>query len=61
MESGNRHSDDFGMIAACVVLIVGVVLFMDQAEIGYLREMFRYWPAALIALGVSQLMDSQRV
>ncbi len=61
MNHENRHQDDFGAVTGCIMLIVGVVLLMDKLDIHYFHDMLRYWPVILIAIGLAQVLDSQRV
>jgi predicted membrane protein len=47
------------IIGVCLVL-VGVVLAMDQLGLLYAHHFLRYWPAALIVLGLVMLQRGER-
>jgi hypothetical protein len=46
------------VVLAVLLLLAGVVLLTDRLDISALADMFRYWPAALICLGVVKLLEA---
>jgi hypothetical protein len=45
-------------IPAIVLIGLGTIFFLDNLHIVAIREVIRYWPAILIAVGIIQLVDS---
>jgi hypothetical protein len=45
-------------IPALVLIGLGALLFLNNLHIIYLRDLFRYWPVILIAVGLFKLVDS---
>jgi hypothetical protein len=54
--------DDVGsaerMVPAIVLIAVGAIFLLNNLHIVYANEIFRYWPAILIAVGMVKLVDS---
>jgi len=54
--------DDVGsaerMVPAIVLIAVGAIFLLNNLHIVYAHEIFRYWPAILIAVGMVKLVDS---
>src|SRR5579883_327364 len=46
-------------VRAIVLISVGAIFLLHNLHIFYAQELFRYWPAILIAVGVVKLVDSQ--
>ena len=46
------------VVLALLLLLAGVVLLTDRLDIPTLADMFRYWPAALISIGIVKLLDA---
>lgn len=46
------------VVVAVLMILAGVVLLADRLDIAALKEAFRLWPAALVALGVTKLHES---
>jgi len=46
------------MVPAIVLIAVGAIFLLHNLHIFYAQELFRYWPAILIAVGVVKLVDS---
>jgi hypothetical protein len=51
------HSSE-RFIPAIVLIGLGVLFFLNNLHILAIREVVRYWPAILIAVGIIQLVDS---
>ena len=54
-EEYQRHA---GWIPALVLIGLGAVLFLNNLHLLYIRDLLRYWPVALIAIGAFRLVDS---
>ncbi len=52
----NQSSERF--IPAIVLIGLGVLFFLNNLHILAIREVIRYWPAILIAVGIIQMVDS---
>jgi hypothetical protein len=56
-----RH-DEVGsaerMVPAIVLIAVGAIFLLNNLHIVYAHELFRFWPAAVIAVGMVKLVDS---
>lgn len=46
-----------GLVLGTVILAAGIILFLDRLDILEAREVFRFWPMALIALGIARLVQ----
>jgi hypothetical protein len=46
------------MVPAIVLIGIGALFLLNNLHIIYARDIFRYWPALLIAFGVVKLVDS---
>jgi hypothetical protein len=51
-----RHNA--GMVPAIILIAVGAIFFLNNLHIFYFHDVWRYWPAILIALGLVKLVDS---
>jgi len=47
-----------GVLPGLVLVAVGAIFFLNNLHIFYLRDIFRFWPAILIAAGIVKLVDS---
>jgi hypothetical protein len=47
------------MVPAIILISVGAIFLLHNLHIVVAGEIFRYWPAVLIALGIAKLVDSQ--
>jgi predicted membrane protein len=47
------------LVFGIIIIIVGVAITLDNLNIFYARELFRWWPLALMALGMVQLFESE--
>jgi len=45
-------------VPAIVLIAVGAIFFLNNLHIFYIHDIFRYWPVALIAVGVFRVIDS---
>jgi hypothetical protein len=58
----NYRRNDLGsaerMVPAIVLIAIGALFLLNNLHIIYVREIFRYWPAILIAFGIVKLVDS---
>src|SRR5438309_2039640 len=48
-----------GIIPALAVIAVGVLFLLNNLSIFYMHDIWRFWPVALIAVGLAKLFDSQ--
>src|SRR3954451_20246692 len=46
------------MVPAIVLIGIGALFLLNNLHIVYAREILRYWPAILIAVGIVKLVDS---
>src|ERR1044071_2711433 len=46
------------MVPAIVLIGIGALFLLNNLHVIYAREIFRYWPAILIAVGIVKLVDS---
>jgi hypothetical protein len=57
-----QRRDDIGsaerLVPAIVLVAVGAIFLLNNLHIVYAQEIFRFWPAILIAFGVVKLVDS---
>jgi hypothetical protein len=54
----NKIHITWDVIMAVLMLLVGLVLLADRLDIPAIQDLFRFWPAALIALGVAKLHEA---
>jgi hypothetical protein len=47
-----------GIIPAVIVIGIGVLFLLNNLNIVFLHEVWRYWPGLLIAAGLAKLVDS---
>lgn len=47
------------LVPAIVLIAVGAIFLLHNLHLVYAQELFRYWPAILIAVGIVKLVDSQ--
>jgi hypothetical protein len=47
-----------GLIPGVIVIGIGVLFLLDNFHVVYVRDWWRYWPVALIAVGLVKLVDS---
>jgi hypothetical protein len=47
------------MVPAIVLIAIGAIFLLHNLHLFYAQELFRFWPAILIAVGVVKLVDSQ--
>jgi len=50
-----------GVVFAVVIITIGSLLFLDNIGLFHFSDIWRFWPVALIALGVSKLFDCRGV
>jgi hypothetical protein len=54
--------DDLGsaerLVPALVLIAIGALFLLNNLHIVYAHEIFRYWPAILIAVGIVKVVDS---
>lgn len=46
------------MVPAIILIAIGAIFLLNNLHIVYAREIFRFWPAILIAVGMVKLVDS---
>src|SRR3954471_18713987 len=46
------------MVPAIVLIGIGALFLLNNLHIIYVREILRYWPVILIAVGIVKLVDS---
>ncbi len=54
-----HRSPAHGVVFSVAVIALGVLFLLDNLGIVPFRDVWRYWPVILIALGVVRLVDSQ--
>ena len=54
-----NHSPAAGIIFSVAIIALGALFLLDNLGILRFYDVFRYWPAILIALGVVRLVDSR--
>ena len=47
-----------GMLFAIFIVAAGAILLLDNLGIFYAGDLWRYWPVALVAIGMLKLLDS---
>ena len=47
-----------GLIPGAIIIGIGVLFLLNNLHIVYVRELWRFWPVALIAVGLVKLVDS---
>ena len=47
------------LVAGCILAALGVLFMLNNLHIVSAREVLRYWPAALLLLGISQLLQAR--
>lgn len=52
------HSSSERYIPAIILIGVGAIFFLNNLHVLPVRDVARYWPTILIAVGIVQLMDS---
>lgn len=45
------------LLLGAMLVVMGAVLLLDKLNITVLDELLRYWPLALIGLGVAMLLE----
>ena len=56
---GMRHSGAAGVVFAGFLIVIGVLIFLENTGLLHFREVWRYWPVVLIALGLSKMYESR--
>jgi hypothetical protein len=46
------------MVPAIVLIAIGALFLLNNLHVIYVRDIFQYWPAILIAVGIVKLVDS---
>jgi len=54
---GYRGPMGQGVIFAVLLIAAGVLLFLDNIGLFHFHDIWRFWPVALIAIGVAKLTD----
>src|SRR5206468_9559556 len=49
------------LIAGIVLAALGVLFTLDNLHIVHAREVLRYWPAVLLLIGISQILQSRSI
>lgn len=50
-----------GVIFSVILIALGVLLFLDNVGLFRFRDIWQFWPVALIALGAAKLLDCKGV
>jgi hypothetical protein len=58
-ESPQSWRYNHGLIPGVIVIGIGILFLLDNFHVVYVRDWWRYWPVALIAVGLVKLVDSQ--
>ena len=56
--SGNRPTPQ--LVVGIIIIFVGVLFALDNLNILSAGEFFRFWPLAVMAVGLAKLLDAQR-
>jgi predicted membrane protein len=56
MRRGNR-SGLHGVVFGSLIVAVGLVLLLDNMGIIHARDVWRYWPLAIVAFGISRMLE----
>src|SRR5579859_651203 len=56
----NRHSGSGGVVVGTIIVAVGVILLLDNMGVVRAGDLWQYWPVALIAVGLSRVVESRR-
>ena len=59
MAQGQYRSGHSGLITGVIVVTVGILLLLDNLKIVRLYDIWRYWPAVLVAWGVSHALEGR--
>jgi len=54
-----RGSHGPGVVFAFLMIGAGVLIFLDNIGLFHFHDIWRYWPVALIALGVTKLFETR--
>lgn len=54
-----RRPPTAGVVIAVIIIVAGVLLFLDNLGVYHIYNIWRLWPVALIAVGVSKLFECQ--
>ncbi|HXB72958.1 MAG TPA: DUF5668 domain-containing protein [Candidatus Acidoferrales bacterium] len=57
-ESAQGWRVNHGLIPGVIVIGIGILFLLDNFHVVYVRDWWRYWPVALIAVGLVKLVDS---
>ncbi len=52
-----RHRSGLG--AGVVIIVIGALLLLNNLGIFFIRDLFRFWPAILVAVGLVKAIDSR--
>jgi hypothetical protein len=55
----NEHGAAQRFVPAIVLVALGALFLLNNFQIVYASDVFRYWPAILIAVGIVKLVDSE--
>jgi hypothetical protein len=59
--AGRRGPAKQGIVFAIFIIAVGVFLFLDNIGLFHFRDIWQFWPVALIALGAAKLFDCKGI
>lgn len=54
-----RHHHRGGLGVGVVVVLIGALLLLNNLGIFFIRDLFQYWPAILIAVGLVKAVDAR--
>jgi predicted membrane protein len=60
LERRRHRSGSGGLVVGAVIVMIGVILLLENLGLLHAAEIWRYWPVALIAIGVARILESQR-
>ena len=49
------------MVPAIVLISIGMIFLLNNLHLVFFRDIFRYWPAILVAFGLMKLVDSEKL
>ena len=57
----HRRSPSPGIVIAVLMIGIGGLLFLDNIGLFHFYDVWRFWPVALIAIGISKMFESRGV
>lgn len=58
-ERHDRRAPSAHLVFGTVIILIGIIFTLDNLDIADADDYLRYWPAALIVVGMAKLMDAR--